>query len=108
MNNYWKRANVDFSHPVKLWSSGGQWMPIKLICFIDNYAIVKIKYPIGKWGYKALDLTWYEEISTPKFEGQKVSRQLRNVDGKDQLDKDRLRRVKFASWICSKVLGGWL
>ncbi len=93
----WERFGVDFRKPIKVWSSSGQWQETKLICFIGDHAVVYIKKPIGKWYYETLDLTWYEEIASRK------SYQLQNVKGKEEIGKWQQFKVKFASFVVSKV-----
>lgn len=90
----WQYEHIDFKKPIKLWSSGGEWMPCTLICLVGNHALCKVRYPIGKVGYKALDLDWYTN-------GR--HKQLRNVKGKEEFGKFRLFKIKTASYFANLV-----
>ncbi len=93
----WERFGVDFRKPIKVWSSGGEWQETKLVCFIGDHVVVHIKRPIGKWYYETLDLTWYEDIAGRK------SYQLQNVKGQAALSKLQQTKIKFVSFVISKV-----
>lgn len=99
----WNKGGVGLSKPIKIWCN--QWVTdVKLICIVENHALVKLKHPIGEYGYKVLDLKWYEDISNPDRPQSTRSVQLRNVKGEYQ--KGYLFRVKVTSWFANKVIGG--